>query len=571
MKDILIKHRLWGVPVLLIAIIFVALFFRFAWLTSGDMLSDDALYSFRALGWFDYLGGGNQTTPIQWFGEIPWWGDLSFHDAPPLVFAVQNIFFRILGDTVFAAKLPFAFAGSVLVLLLYLSLRTFKEERAALLAAFLLAISSYAIWISRVGYLEGVEMVFTALSFFLFAKYLKDKKRWQLIGWGAAAAGALLSKYTAIFIIPAGLVYLLVWRRDVFKRRELWLAGLVFFIVLTPLIVYNAKMFATTGHFDAALSSMIGMHPEDFRLIAARGVSTAFSTNAVDIVKVFSETSSPPFFLLVMLSVACLAIKALRRRNDSLEGFLLANVAIGFAMFLFVGASSRYIVILVPFLVASAAIFVFDAREWLKTKYKALAHIFVMVIVLACAGEIFYALNTNIFITPVGKENITYSALRPTSYGFNELDRYMRDTIVPFLPPRARPTKQKEMGVIDIGILPKKNVVFFDETINWFAYSWYLQRYLTYYRLPVISFFNHMKSLPPDADAFAPLRQAGLEGVYYIFTANDEALDPVKKDMGAMRKMETSFAQYLDEKKFAKDAIKDKKGTTAFIIYYIPL
>ena len=63
------------------------------------MVGDDALYSSRALGWLDYLGGG-QTTPIQWFEKIPWWGYLSFHDAPPLVFAVQRLFFAVFGFNV---------------------------------------------------------------------------------------------------------------------------------------------------------------------------------------------------------------------------------------------------------------------------------------------------------------------------------------------------------------------------------------------------------------------------------------------------------------------------------------
>ncbi|MBI5913484.1 glycosyltransferase family 39 protein [Candidatus Azambacteria bacterium] len=568
MRTGLIQNRFRKEHIFLLVVVLGALFFRFTWLSNGDIVSDDALYSFRALGWYDYLGGGNQTTPIQWFGEIPWWGNLSFHDAPPLVFAVQNVFFRIFGEGVFAAKLPFAIAGSLLVLLLYISLRTFKEEKTALLGALALAVSSYAIWISRVGYLEGVEMVFIVLGFFLFARYLQEGKRRHLIGWGAAAAAALLSKYTAIFVFPAGILYLLIWRRDVFKRRELWLAGLAFLIVLTPIIVYNAQVFAAKGHFDAALSSMVGMHPEDFRLIAARGVSSAFSKNAADIVSVFSKTFSPPFFALLMLSAAHLAVKAVRRKSDPLEGFLLANIAMCFAMFLFVGASERYLVILVPFLIASLAVFAFDAGRWLKTKHTALVYIWVAA---ACIWEAFYAFNTNILITPIGKERVTYSAQRFTSYGFNELDRYMRTTVFPVLPRRMSPTRQSEMGGIDISVLPKKEVVFFDETINWFAYSWYLQRYLTYYRLPVISFYNHIKSLPPDADAFAPLRQVGVEGVYYIFSANDAVLDPVKKDMGAMRKVELSFAEYLNEKKFKIDEIKDKKGATAFIIYYIPL
>ncbi|HNP75013.1 MAG TPA: hypothetical protein PKL09_01465, partial [bacterium] len=51
-----------------VAIGVLAGFFFLGNLTVNDLTSDDALYAFRAVGWFDYLGGG-QTTPVQWFGQ----------------------------------------------------------------------------------------------------------------------------------------------------------------------------------------------------------------------------------------------------------------------------------------------------------------------------------------------------------------------------------------------------------------------------------------------------------------------------------------------------------------------
>lgn len=188
-----------------------------------------------------------------------------------------------------------------------------------------------------------------------------------------------------------------------------------------------------------------------------------------------------------------------------------------------------------------------------------------------CAWETFYAINSNIRITPIGMEKITYSTQHFHSYGFNELDSYMKSTIFPVLPERKSPTQKSEMGKIDVSALSKKEIVFFDETINWFAYVWYFQRYLMYYKLPVISFYNHIKSIPPDADAFDSIRKAGFNGVYYIHSANKEVLDSVKKENTSMRGVELEFAKYLDEKKFKIDEIKNKKGETAFIIYYIPV
>ena len=78
--------------IFLVLILALAAILRFWNLAQPDLLTDDALYSVRALGWFDYLGGG-QTTPVQWFGYIPWWANLSFHDAPPTIFLIQKIFF----------------------------------------------------------------------------------------------------------------------------------------------------------------------------------------------------------------------------------------------------------------------------------------------------------------------------------------------------------------------------------------------------------------------------------------------------------------------------------------------
>ena len=94
----------------LLAILLFA-FILWIWnIGAADLVSDEALYSFRALGWHDYLATDGQTTPFQWFGQIPWWANLSFHDAPPLVFGVQKIFFVIFGDNPFGARLPFVLA-----------------------------------------------------------------------------------------------------------------------------------------------------------------------------------------------------------------------------------------------------------------------------------------------------------------------------------------------------------------------------------------------------------------------------------------------------------------------------
>src|SRR4051812_39292751 len=104
---------------------FIALFviiLRFAAITHGDLYSDNAINSFRSLGWVDDFGGG-QLGPIRWLDNIPLWSKLSFQDAPPLAFYIQHTFLKIFGDTTTINKLPFVLAGVLSVLLMYYFVR----------------------------------------------------------------------------------------------------------------------------------------------------------------------------------------------------------------------------------------------------------------------------------------------------------------------------------------------------------------------------------------------------------------------------------------------------------------
>ena len=139
-----------------IVIAFIATFLRFLNLTKFDLQNDPAAYAFRSFGWLDYLASVGQTSPIVWFKTIPWWGNLSFHDAPPLTFIIQNISFSIFGDNIIAALLPYILANLSIIYLLYLLLKKLGQEKMGLLAAGIFAISSYTAWMARTGYLEGI-------------------------------------------------------------------------------------------------------------------------------------------------------------------------------------------------------------------------------------------------------------------------------------------------------------------------------------------------------------------------------------------------------------------------------
>ncbi len=549
-----------------IALVGLVLYF---WnLTGGDMLSDNALNSFRALGWLDYLGGV-QTTPIQWFGATPWWGNLSFHDAPPLVFALQHFFFSVFGPTVFAAKIPFALAGFALIFALYFTFKQFKSEGSALLASLLIAVSSFGIWASRAGYLEGIEVLFIALGFLFFLKYQKSGAQKHLLWWGVFAGLALLSKYTALFILPAAGAYLLLWRRDLFRKRAFWLALLCLLAVLSPLIIYNEQVYQARGHFDAALSAMVGMHSEDFGQLAERGITLRLGGNLKDIFKVLSDTASAPLFAVMVISLLYLCIKVARKKGDPLERFLLLNIFFLLAMFSVGGAALRFLSLIVPFFTASAAIFLFDTAQFLKQKHVVAGFAMWGIIGVVIAWEAVYAANTHFSNKALTASTWFSSAsLRLENKGFNQLDAYLNEKVFPELPPLKRPATFDAVGSIDVSDVSNGTMVFFDEAVHWFAYSWYLQKYI-YYKLPVVSLDNYIRALPEGTDPLADLKRMNAKDAYYILSVNEGVLDGVKKRNPDARKLGQAFAAYLEANRFTADEIRDSQGNIAFLAYHI--
>src|SRR3989344_1007245 len=104
------KKQTWS---LLISILILAAFLRLYNLTSADVITDEALIAFRAIGYIDFFVSPYQTTPYEWFSDTPAWVKLSFHDHPPLIFLIENLFFKVFGVNVFSLRLPSGLAELV--------------------------------------------------------------------------------------------------------------------------------------------------------------------------------------------------------------------------------------------------------------------------------------------------------------------------------------------------------------------------------------------------------------------------------------------------------------------------
>ena len=102
------------------------------------------------------------------------------------------------------ARLPFAFAGLVGVVALYLLGRHWFNRRSALIAALLLAINGYFVGFGRIVQYQSIVLAMTTLGLLALWRWSEGERRRWLIAGGALLACGLLAHYDAALALPAG-------------------------------------------------------------------------------------------------------------------------------------------------------------------------------------------------------------------------------------------------------------------------------------------------------------------------------------------------------------------------------
>ncbi len=213
----------------LIFIILLAAFLRFYMLGSipSGLTNDEA-----GVGWDAYsilLTGRdqwNQFLPLHFiaFGDYP---------APLLRYlTVPSILF--FGLNSFSVRFPSALFGVISVLLLFFLGKKLFNEKIGLFASFLLAISPWAIGLSRVTIEPNIAITIFLFSFFI---YLHSLKKINYLYISVLLFALVLYTYSAyVLFLPLVAVLLLFWNKKiVFKNYKQYLiAFILFVIVLIP-------------------------------------------------------------------------------------------------------------------------------------------------------------------------------------------------------------------------------------------------------------------------------------------------------------------------------------------------
>ncbi len=174
------------------------------------------------------------------YGQNP---QLSYYDHPPMVAWVIRAGTMLLGDTEIGVRLFGALLSITSSLLMYRFAQLWFDARTALASAVLILILPVYFGIGFVAPMDSALCFFwlTCLLAVSFA-FKRNQGRWWYLA-GIALGGALLSKYSALFL-GAGVLLAATSTRD--GRKQLrtihpYLGGLLALAIFSPVLIWNVR------------------------------------------------------------------------------------------------------------------------------------------------------------------------------------------------------------------------------------------------------------------------------------------------------------------------------------------
>jgi 4-amino-4-deoxy-L-arabinose transferase-like glycosyltransferase len=166
-------------------------------------------------------------------------------EHPPLSKAAIALGIRIFGDNGIGWRLPTVLAGTLSIAIVYLITRRLRDEKTALIAAFLMSFESLWFTHSSIALLDVIAIFFALLGVYLFVCGRK-------IPAGIALGIGMLGKETVLLVIPPLILYSAFMQGKFWSKEALKTAVKVGLAICIPaIIVFLVGMNAYDLTYDA--------------------------------------------------------------------------------------------------------------------------------------------------------------------------------------------------------------------------------------------------------------------------------------------------------------------------------
>ena len=193
-------------------------------------------------------------------------------EKPVLYYWFEMVSYKLFGVTDWAARLPAALLGALLVAAIYVFIRRFRpgaEMEAAIITASSVAIFAFARGVSTD---MPLAVFFSIAMLGWWAAIESGRRRWLLVFYGSMALAALAKGPVAVFLAALIIAVFVAFTRDLkLILRTLWIPGIALFLLLAlPWYVLvqmrNPQFFSEfiLSHNLARFSSDVFRHTRPF-------------------------------------------------------------------------------------------------------------------------------------------------------------------------------------------------------------------------------------------------------------------------------------------------------------------
>ncbi|MFA7707792.1 MAG: glycosyltransferase family 39 protein [Candidatus Pacearchaeota archaeon] len=157
---------------------------------------------------------------------------------------LMSLFFRLFGVGEFLPRIFLLILSIASVIGMYFLGKELFDKKVGLLSCFFMSIFWVNLFFSFRVLVDIHSLTFFIFSAFFFYKYLNTGSKSSLY-WATALIGiGTLFKLSTAFLLPAILLYLLITERLTFlKKKEIWIAALIFILILTPYLLWGYFQF----------------------------------------------------------------------------------------------------------------------------------------------------------------------------------------------------------------------------------------------------------------------------------------------------------------------------------------
>lgn len=203
----------------------------------------------------------------------PFLNYVKYFEKPPLIYWLNALSMKLLGQNEFAARLPSALCGVLTILFVYVLGRKLFGRRQGLVAALILG-SSAGFMIQNRMILTDIPLTFTltaALGCFILAAREGERRAGLYYHlFYVFAALAVLAKGLIGMVLPGGVIFfylLLTWRWRLLREMRLPTGLLLFLLVGAPWFLLVslknpefARFFFIHEHFERFLTKVHGRY-----------------------------------------------------------------------------------------------------------------------------------------------------------------------------------------------------------------------------------------------------------------------------------------------------------------------